>query len=297
MTSKCTLCKSDDLSFIKYISYSKLRNIIQYIIRVLFIFTPNSIISKLPLKLKIILSKGIWKNNLKIIKCNNCGFGYVKYIPKMQDLEIWYNSYGQTKNLTKKREIRGDDQFKYLDKFIDFNTIKSVLDYGCGNFPYTIKKIYEKNENIIINASDISKQTCHLLETNHFISKVYNTDTPKSIKGSFDLIILSHIINHVENIYKFFDELLTIVNTNGLLCIEFRNSSDDYYNVNKVHHPFTNFFNLKSFEIFIKNYNLKIIEKNQCGPSNRDLYLNGKSKHYLENENGIYIRYILKKTP
>lgn len=292
----CELCQSNQIIEHKYIHHeNKKKYLLQFFLNFIYKWTPNSLIKKLPNRIRKIILKGLWDTKLSIKLCKNCFFGHLNNIPRYKDLFLWYETEGNTTNLGKEKRIsRPISQFEFIKENINLKNITSILDYGVGNQPSLVQEINKFNKEIKINVSDISHSSCQLLNKYKFIDNIFNISNPTEIKLKFDLIVLSHIINQIDDINKFFSNILSILENNGYLMIEMRNNNEDYYKYIKKHNPYFFFFNAHSFELFIKKFNLKILIKKLYGPSYKELF-SGTPKHYFVNDNGVFIRYILKK--
>ena len=219
----CSLCNSQDLKYIEYLKFNNKKHYLyHFIIFIIYKVLPFSLIKQLPLKVKNSLLWGIWLPNSKIKKCNSCGYGLLENIPNEDFLEFWYENEGQTTSLGMKRLSRANSQFNFINQNIDLNKIKSVLDYGCGNYPDLVEMIFNQNNKININVSDISKLTTELLSKKSFISKVYQVSNPKDIVKKFDFIVLSHIVNNVIDAFTFIREISFLLNKNGFLLVEIK---------------------------------------------------------------------------
>lgn len=295
MSKYCSLCNSQDFKYYKYLSFSK-KNfyIFHFFLFYIYKIIPFALIKFLPTKIKTIISWGIWKPNSKIKRCNSCGFGILENIPNKYSLEYWYENEGQTSSLGSKRLLRAQSQFNFINDNLNLNKIGSILDYGCGNYPDLIEMVNIKNNKININVSDISKSTTEMLSKKKFISKAYQVFQPKDIPGKFDLIILSHIINNVMDSFIFIKEINSLLNNDGYLLAEIKNCNLDYFENCKKHFPFFNFFNSSAFQKMLSNFDFDIIKLKYYGPSNQSFF-NGADKTYEESENGIFLRYLLKK--
>lgn len=296
MKKYCSLCNSQDLKYIKYLKFKNYKSYLyNFIIFFIYKVLPIPLIEQLPLKVKSVLMRGIWLPNSKITYCNSCGYGVLKNIPNLKSIKFWYDNEGQTSNLSTKRLSRARSQFNFINQNIDLNKIKSLLDYGCGNYPGLVEMIFNQNDKININVSDISKLTTDILSKKSFIFRAYQATTPKEISEKFDFIILSHIVNNVKDDLRFIKEITSLLNKEGILLVEIKNCNLDYYKYCEKHFPFFNFFDDNSFQKMISKFDLEVIKLKYFGPTNYNFFKVGVEKTYEENDNGIFLRYLLKK--
>lgn len=291
----CSLCNSQDIIFSRYIKFNKKINYFFHcFVYLIYKILSLSLIEKLPSKIKKNISWGIWIPNSKIKRCNSCGYGCLDNSPTKNSIKFWYDNAGQTSNLGTKRSERSNSQFNFINQNIDLNKIKSLLDYGCGNYPVLVEMISKQNDSISINVSDISEHTTNLLSNFSYISKAYHVTNPTEINKKFDLIILSHIVNNVLDAFTFITDIYSLLNKNGYLMIEIKNCDLDYYKNCKTNFPFFHFFNDNSFQKVMSKFDLEIIKLKYYGPSNYSFF-KGAGKTYEESDNGIFLRYLLKK--
>jgi 2-polyprenyl-3-methyl-5-hydroxy-6-metoxy-1,4-benzoquinol methylase len=96
-----------------------------------------------------------------------------------------------------------------------------VLDVGCGNGRYLdgMKKLGWNVKGVEFNASAVA--VCKLSELDVHHGDLISAKLPEN---TFDVINVSHVIEHVPNPKEFFAELARVLKKNGLLIIKTPNS-------------------------------------------------------------------------
>jgi SAM-dependent methyltransferase len=205
-------------------------------------------------------------------QCQECGAVKVRNILKNNGNTVFYEKYyrdiyegNRTKELYFKQELkRGKKILQYIQKKLDLRDVKSVMEIGCG--AGGILKSWQLNgyETIGFDLGD------------H-----YFVDDPalKLIKGDFastkktyDLIILSHVLEHIEDPVKFLQNTLGVLKPKGLIYIEvpgvFEMHSGDYNRYFQGAHLFwftkwqlIRILNRLGFEILSSSQSVKIIAR------------------------------------
>jgi len=196
------------------------------------------------------------KNDFILNLCENCKFIYQDIIEPQGYL---YNSnfFNKIDILTKinyffwKKKIK-----KIKHNFFNNKDIK-ILDYGCGNGE--LVKFLSKNYEIIgYDPHGSFKKN----------DKYLFNDINKIIHFKYDLIILSHTLEHIVNFEEEFKNLTNLLNKNGLVlfeiptlnCSEFKIYKKHFFHLDLPRH--INFFNKKNIELIFNKYLFTKIEIN-----------------------------------
>lgn len=177
--------------------------------------------------------------------------------------------------------------------------IKSVLDVGCGlgaNLSY-VRKFFPE---CITNGIELRKDIFSAVSKNKDVNKIFFGDAMsllRRIKSKYDLIILSHVIEHVFDHETFLRLCIARLKPNGLLLVAIPNirhlsvllplifnDSFKYENCGILDSTHCRFFTYKTCERLFTNLGLKIIKFNP------DCY---KGYFYLANQCsfGIFKKY------
>mgnify|MGYP005841620199 FL=1 len=140
-----------------------------------------------------------------IVMCKNCGFLYTNPRPKFQNIYKYYShSYYSYKS------------FPFKIKPNTKKTQKRFLDIGCGTGSLVLKKM---NEGYDAYGVDIDKNAVKIgkingLNITHYSGKYLPFD-----ENYFDIVNLSHTIEHIHYLNKILKEIHRILKPDGLLAI------------------------------------------------------------------------------
>ncbi|MBL3519984.1 class I SAM-dependent methyltransferase [Arcobacter lanthieri] len=112
---------------------------------------------------------------------------------------------------------------KHLKDTIDFSKIKNILDYGCGTGLIAFDLVNSSNEVLGLDSStgmleEFNKKAKDKNLSNIRAQKhdILNDDLEEN---SFDLIVISMSLHHIENIEIFFEKSFKALKNGGYLCI------------------------------------------------------------------------------
>jgi 2-polyprenyl-3-methyl-5-hydroxy-6-metoxy-1,4-benzoquinol methylase len=177
--------------------------------------------------------------------CKKCGF--IRHSPRPTEEEmdtlrsrnagsiIGYNPKTDMEMAAKRSRLL----FEYLNKNIALNKVKKVLDYGGGD-GNLLKEFLDRN----MDCSLVDYCPYHIPGINKIGSTVYDLDED----NKFDLIICSHVIEHVTDPQKVVKALLSHLKDTGVLFIEVPMELWKYPPLLKQPNPIThlNFFSPNS---------------------------------------------------
>ena len=142
--------------------------------------------------------------NLKY--CKKCSFYFTDSLSSQGDYDNYYINYSNkysNSSLKKWESRKFKIQYNFLEQYIEEYNIKSILDYGgYGN----IYNFFNNKEDYKLDTFDIGD---------------------KEDEKKYDLIILSHVLEHVYDIQDFMEKVKKKLTNNGLIYIEVPNA-DNY---------------------------------------------------------------------
>ena len=178
---------------------------------------------------------------INIKECYNCGFIFYRH-DKIDSLYHDDNSKyskdsgsGANSKFDKKRLGK---TFKYLANKINLDKEKTVLDIGCNNgyflslFSSYSNELYGVDLNI--NESKYSENL-----------KLAETSDLNIFKKTYDLITINHVLEHVDNVNVFLNEVFANLNVEGYVYIEvpdaeryseFEISPYSYFDLEHINH-------------------------------------------------------------
>ncbi|MDN5049168.1 class I SAM-dependent methyltransferase [Aliarcobacter butzleri] len=118
---------------------------------------------------------------------------------------------------------KSDACINHLKEKIDFSNIKNILDYGCGTGLIAFNLVEENNEVLGLDNSYgmIEEFNKKVKEKNlsNIKAKKHNILEEDLPKNSFDLIVISMSLHHIENIDMFFKKSFEALKNGGYICI------------------------------------------------------------------------------
>ena len=237
--------------------------------------------------------------------CNNCGhiqqtefmdnialeIFYKDYFRKIYDIKTPYENFEFTKL------NRSHDIFHFTNSVI---RAKKVLDIGCGTGG--VLSAYKENGCDVLGLDFDDDYLSEAKNNNIFVKKGSIDVLRKDEK--FDLIIISHVLEHVLNPVVFLKEIINHLSNDGVIYIEvpsLESVLEGLYEFdlrNFFHNTHVSNFSLDSLNLMAKKTNLKMIKSNNliqsCWVKSLNENISEKDKKYVLKKNQILISNIEK---
>jgi len=227
--------------------------------------------------------------NLPILKCNNCNLHFVWDKDKTLDLEKYYNEtyWDVFRNIENKTytDQKLDDAYlvkklpKFIQKFIDLigvrkslsrsqlwyllplvNKKKSLFELGSGEG--FILEFFEK-QGFDVFGMEPSKTNLKIIskKLKNGTCITGSADDIKSLTKKFDVIVVSHVFEHLIDCKQVFIDLKETLAPNGLLFIDVPNCSNSLTLDESVKtQPHTFHFTRKSLESLSSEIGLSVVK-------------------------------------
>ena len=152
----------------------------------------------------------------------------------------------------------------YNNIFKNLTDCETLLDIGCNNGAF-LKVIKENNKKVRLYGSDVEISENKNDELTKEGIKVLKTVNIDDFKVSFDFISINHVLEHIDDINSFVDQLNNVISYKGKIYIEVPDASRyldfyfqpfSYFDLEHINH-----FNIKNLGLFLKLKGFKIIEK------------------------------------
>ncbi len=118
---------------------------------------------------------------------------------------------------------KSDACINHLKEKIDFSNIKNILDYGCGTGLIAFNLVEKNNEVLGLDNSYgmIEEFNKKVKEKNlsNIKAKKHNILEEDLPKNSFDLIVISMSLHHIEDIDMFFKKSFEALKNGGYICV------------------------------------------------------------------------------
>lgn len=206
----------------------------------------------------------IWSKGYGVATCKNCGLFFLENKPDNNELKKYYaEEYYNYSNFAIKtmkkifRYFRCKSQYYYLSNNIGNISNKNILEIGAGDG--MLLSLF-KNNNLLGTEYNSSYKN-NIKKKYGF--KIINRDLLQ-VEGVYDLILMSHVIEHFTEIDQVVFHLKDILCSSGYLFIEVPNSPSlgkidnrtlkDYLCTTHIYN-----FTVESWKYFAKNYGFKIV--------------------------------------
>lgn len=267
-----------------------------------------------------------------IFFCSQCDYWFTFPEPSESDLIKYYNevyspkrqSYiGKAYYLTMQRRAKA--QVEFIKQNIKGSSLKTIIrnavDIGCG-YGALVDQL-NKNE-IPAVGFDTDELMINIGKSHGNKNIHYSEFKPNPPFKMFDLITMSHVLEHIKDINNFLKTITSCLNSNGLIYIEVPNSSSDFFEERCDTESHIHFFTENSLKKVLSNTGLEILSCKVSGPKinnkpQKELHKNtfrslmkhyaekienkfttktiydGYYNYYPEDNNGIWIRVLAKK--
>lgn len=254
----------------------------------------------------------IWQSeNQKIINCQECEYAHILPYPNLDDIknfykDTFYQSHWENyvdSHLTdfEWQMSMHNDKYEIFENYLP-NTDRRILDLGSG--PGTFLRCGQKRgwECIGIEPSKSAAKFSSEKFDLKIINDFFHEDNYDNF-GTFDVIHLNNVIEHILNPKQLILMLSKILKKNGLLCIS---APNDFNRLQTTYQKVTdskiwwvapnehiNYFNKSTLTKLMENNNINIIDSFSSFPLEFFLLM---GKDYIDdNETGKSIHEMRKK--
>ena len=215
---------------------------------------------------------------LFLSQCNNCGFVFVSSLPGDEEIMDYYKSdvFWQSKMTTSvkynfprwsdvfrnnpsldERRHRAIRQFNYIAKFKKFDETISILDIGAGFSPFLYVCKQNKLKNLY--AIEPSEEICDFLKKQgvSIAAKTFEEWFQKNENKKFDLIVLSHTLEHLKYPGNFLSNIGKYLSPDGVLYVEVPHRDDRHEIHGGLHFLF---FDVTTLRLALEKYDFQVID-------------------------------------
>jgi 2-polyprenyl-3-methyl-5-hydroxy-6-metoxy-1,4-benzoquinol methylase len=174
-----------------------------------------------------------------LFACKTCGLIQKKvdadFSQKSNYIYNNYNAYSVAKGkensvyIKKKNSCRSDLILNHINKKVIKLKKKKILDLGCGS-GFTLKRVSELFPNNNLYAYDYDNKNSKNIKRIKNLKKFYTGNINK-INNKFDLIILMHVFEHINNPINFLNSLKKKLNPGGVICIQSPNIEKNFLDI------------------------------------------------------------------
>ena len=108
-------------------------------------------------------------------------------------------------------------ELTYILNFIDDKSLK-ILDYGCGSGHFT-NRIKKSKPSCTVIGADINTYAINYAKQKYKNTTFINSDNHLFKNDEFDIVIISHLLEHIHQREKFLKQILTCLKNKGKVII------------------------------------------------------------------------------
>jgi SAM-dependent methyltransferase len=173
-----------------------------------------------------------------LVVCNSCGFIFMKRIPTEEELQAHYALYPYDKEqyLSPVTVAAYNELLHYFERFRETN---HILDVGCGQGWLLDISMQHRWDAYGTEYSKVAALKCEKKGIKMKEGVLNPADYPKNY---FDVVILSEVIEHINNPLEELEKIYTVLRDGGLLYITTPNFNSylryqvkEKYNI--IHYP------------------------------------------------------------
>lgn len=180
-----------------------------------------------------------------LFECSSCQLVFALPAPTTAELSHYYNTYWDgevaivSPSTVEYYLAQSISRIRYIKQYVNIEKNSHVLDVGAG--AGTIADALKKEGiECYYNAVEPDNTQRNNLAKKHNFFCGYREIGEIPNKNKFDLIILSHVLEHVIDPHNFIEELISFLSPNGSLFIEVPNQDYKYKNIIEPHLLFFN---------------------------------------------------------
>lgn len=177
--------------------------------------------------------------NLSLSKCDSCELVFATPIPTEDELIKYYGSYWDgsvaisTPSTRRYYMAQSMSRIKYLAKHKIIANKMDVLDIGAGLGLFH-KAMSNENINHKYTAIEVDAVQFEQLKKSN-IEECYKTLEELPSDRKYDLVILSHVLEHMSAPHQFLENIMAHIKPGGYLFVELPNSDYRYKEIFESH--------------------------------------------------------------
>lgn len=207
-------------------------------------------------------------------KCHFCDLQFVDPMPSESSLDVYNNSYhesahgGQERNLKLQGFFSGISRIRVnlINKYIELDPNKEYklleIGPGPGAFASIWLEQFPKTKYFAIETDTSCYQALHKMNI-----KLLEEKEMVDYTALFDIIIISHVLEHVTDPIKFLEPIITSQKKGGFTYIEV--PCNDWKH-KKIWEPHLLFFDKKSMNKLLKKLNVTLLKIGYFGITIQD---------------------------
>ena len=162
--------------------------------------------------------KNSWRGTRSYLYCSNCvGFTLSPPLNSVEMDALYSDYFNESPEIEALHSL--EEKFLDLERYMQTHgEIQDVLDYGCGvdGYLHSRSRSWEVN----IDGFEVSTKTLNILRERYPNSQFFDPESFDATKKSYDLIVLSDVLEHLSNPKELLDSLKSRLKEDGRIWIQ-----------------------------------------------------------------------------
>lgn len=176
-----------------------------------------------------------------VVMCDNCGFAYADEIPDQDFFEKYYQEMKKKTHLLKRRltkvekvDAAAEEDFLYRMHKVSIANIKPyitkntrIMDVGCHTASL-LSRLKKQGYSHLVGL-DMSEYAAKIAMETHKIKVHVGSVFDFKSSNKYDFTLLTHVLEHIQDLPRFLKGLSKIMSDEGLLYIEVPDALHFYF--------------------------------------------------------------------
>ena len=162
--------------------------------------------------------KNSWRGTRSYLYCSNCvGFTLSPPLNSVEMDALYSDYFNESPEIEALHSL--EEKFSDLERYMQTQgEIQDVLDYGCGVDGYLHSR--SRSWQINIDGFEVSTKTLNILREQYPNSQFFDPESFVTTNKSYDLIVLSDVLEHLSNPKELLDSLKSRLKEDGVIWIQ-----------------------------------------------------------------------------
>jgi SAM-dependent methyltransferase len=216
--------------------------------------------------------------NKVIVRCHDCDGLSMTPLPSDDELDNYYRGYWSMHDVEAEMTLLGaqaEARYEFLKSDFPISPELNVLDVGAGfGLIQNVMASKLSERHLCYDAVEIDPMALNYLRGDRRFARPRDIFASiKESKGPYQMMILSHILEHMKSPALFLEDQLNRVTKDGILFIEVPNQDHLYKPLNEPH---LIFFNPETLSKTVQRSGYQILKIDTCGLWLKDLIRLGR---------------------
>lgn len=211
--------------------------------------------------------------NKTIIQCGQCRGLSMTPFPSDKELEDYYSGYWERHDVDEEMPLQRSQaaaRYEFVQSYFPAGPDLSVIDVGAGfGLIHEVMTLNLSGRRLYYDAVEVDPMAVEYLNRGGRTAKPDHIfESMDHCKGPYQIMILSHILEHMKDPVVFLENQQARLSEDGILFIEVPNQDQLYKPLNEPH---LIFFEPRTLSEIVERSGYKILNVNTCGLSLKNL--------------------------